>query len=368
VNAAEHEQADGPAGPTLGLAIIARDEEQTLPALLASVSGCFDQIALLDTGSSDRTVEIFEAWGAAEAASFPGFEARVGRFRWRDDFAAARNAAADLLSTSWCVWADSDDQIRGAERLRALVSEAPADLAGFLAGYVTSSHGAYGIATGYSWRLRAVRAQRGSWRDPVHEELVVDGRLEYIPPETTLWVHGKAPTPATGSHERNLAILRSWLRREPRNPRALHYAGREEAALGNHAAAVSYFERYFEAASWDELTGQVHRRYAISLMQLGRFMEAGEDAREVAAAMPAWPDSYLTLAEVSLELGDFAAAIENAQRVLELGPPRTTLPHVLTDYTARPRMLRARALAATGDDAAATTAAAAALTSLLPDA
>jgi hypothetical protein len=104
--------------PTLGLALIAKNEESTLPHLLASTDGAFDQIALLDTGSTDRTVEVFEKWAKTQSNT----NCRVGHFEWRDDFAAARNAADELLDTDWLCTADCDDEIIGAE---AAVSHHP---------------------------------------------------------------------------------------------------------------------------------------------------------------------------------------------------------------------------------------------------
>jgi len=53
--------------PTLGLSLIARDEERFLPGLLESIDGAFDQVALLDTGSTDRTVEIFTDWASRQS-------------------------------------------------------------------------------------------------------------------------------------------------------------------------------------------------------------------------------------------------------------------------------------------------------------
>jgi cysteinyl-tRNA synthetase len=38
----------------VGRALIARDEESTLPYLLATCEGAFDEVVLVDTGSSDR--------------------------------------------------------------------------------------------------------------------------------------------------------------------------------------------------------------------------------------------------------------------------------------------------------------------------
>ena len=62
--------------------MIVRDEENNLSNCLRSVSGIFDEIVVVDTGSVDRTREIARAFGA-----------KVFDFPWIDDFAAARNAA-----------------------------------------------------------------------------------------------------------------------------------------------------------------------------------------------------------------------------------------------------------------------------------
>ena len=43
--------------PKIGLALIAKNEATRLPNLLTSVSRCFDYVALVDTGSTDKTVE-----------------------------------------------------------------------------------------------------------------------------------------------------------------------------------------------------------------------------------------------------------------------------------------------------------------------
>lgn len=112
------------AAPILGLALIAKDEEECLPRLLASVEGAFDQVALLDTGSTDRTVEVFEEWAQAQGLPL-GY--KLGHFEWCDDFAAARNAANELLDTRWLCWADCDDEIIDADRLRRVIASLPAD-------------------------------------------------------------------------------------------------------------------------------------------------------------------------------------------------------------------------------------------------
>ena len=78
---------------SVGLALIVRDEEKVLPTLLRSIEGCFDQVACLDTGSKDRTIEVFETWARAEHDRHPGFSGISAEGKWNDDFSSARRAA-----------------------------------------------------------------------------------------------------------------------------------------------------------------------------------------------------------------------------------------------------------------------------------
>jgi glycosyltransferase involved in cell wall biosynthesis len=104
-----------PAGATLTVALIARDEEETLPRCLESVKAIADEIVVVDTGSRDRTAEIARSFGA-----------RVIHFAWCDDFSAARNVSLDAVKTEWVLILDADEVLlpEAVEKIRgALTSE-----------------------------------------------------------------------------------------------------------------------------------------------------------------------------------------------------------------------------------------------------
>ena len=88
--------------------MIVRNEESNLPSCLRSIEGLFDEIIIVDTGSTDRTVEIARSFGA-----------RVFDFPWVDDFAAARNAALARATGDYAFWLDADDVIDPPERAEA---------------------------------------------------------------------------------------------------------------------------------------------------------------------------------------------------------------------------------------------------------
>jgi hypothetical protein len=99
----------------LSACLIVRDEERHLPDCLASVAFC-DEIIVVDSGSTDRTVEIARAAGAI-----------VIEQRWRG-FAAQRNVALDAAHGEWALEVDADERVtpRLREEIRALVENPPA--------------------------------------------------------------------------------------------------------------------------------------------------------------------------------------------------------------------------------------------------
>jgi tetratricopeptide (TPR) repeat protein len=327
----------------LGLALIARDEEQNLPHLLASVEGVFDQVVLLDTGSTDKTIDIFVEWAKRQ----PGMLYKVGRFQWIQDFAAARNEADAMLDTEWRVWADCDDEIKNAGVLRQLAEQAPPELSAYVMGY-NYAQTPEGINLCYLHRERLVRAGKGFWRGRVHEAQEIDGAVQFVSPELVEWVHRKG---LHAAHEepspRNLEILLKWLEDEPENTRVLAYLGTESAVRGKHEDACAYYERYLQVnPDWEEEQAQVCRKYAASLNALGRINEARDKAFRAMILCPNWPDSYLTLAEWSAQKGQFTQAAQWADRVLELGRPQTLLIINPRDYDFLPRKYKAIALGA----------------------
>jgi glycosyltransferase involved in cell wall biosynthesis len=91
--------------PTVSLTMIVRDEEENLSNCLESVRGVFDEIVIVDTGSTDRTIEIARSFGA-----------KVFEFAWIDDFAAARNEALTHATGDYAFWLDADDVVEPLER------------------------------------------------------------------------------------------------------------------------------------------------------------------------------------------------------------------------------------------------------------
>jgi tetratricopeptide (TPR) repeat protein len=109
--------------PKISLVMIVKNEEKFLEGCLESVRDWVDEIVIVDTGSTDRTQEIAQQFGA-----------KVSRFEWCDDFSAARNYSLDQATGDWALWLDADERLtaESGRAMRALIAGAPASIGGYM--------------------------------------------------------------------------------------------------------------------------------------------------------------------------------------------------------------------------------------------
>ncbi|HXY19697.1 MAG TPA: glycosyltransferase family 2 protein [Gemmatimonadales bacterium] len=158
------------AGPRLSVILITLDEEERLPACLASVAGLADEIVVVDTGSRDRTVEIAQRAGArVDHIARAGFKGH----------GISKQRALDLATGAWVLLLDADERVT-----RGLADEIRATLAGDVAvdGYWVRRDVYYlgrrmrwgGL--GHDWVIRLFRREKGRCTPaPVHTGVEVDG-------------------------------------------------------------------------------------------------------------------------------------------------------------------------------------------------
>lgn len=83
---------------TLSLCMITKNEEKNIKACLDSMVNIADEIIIVDTGSTDKTVEIAKSYGA-----------KVFSYKWNDDFSEARNISLEKATKDWIIVLDGDE-------------------------------------------------------------------------------------------------------------------------------------------------------------------------------------------------------------------------------------------------------------------
>ncbi len=110
------------AKPFISLSMIVKNEEKFLPGCLESVKDIADEIVIVDTGSTDRTREIAESYGA-----------KIFDFAWQEDFSLARNEALKYCTGQWILYLDADERIvyPPAKELLEFLANADKTIGGF---------------------------------------------------------------------------------------------------------------------------------------------------------------------------------------------------------------------------------------------
>ncbi len=239
--------------PRLSVCLIVKNEETYLRQCLESVRDLWDELIVVDTGSTDRTVEIAREFGA-----------RVFDFTWQDDFGLARNYCIDQATGDWILSLDADETISARDHaaIRADMQRDDVDtltvrqrhyMASTVIGWKPGS-GGYAEGEPYSGYLdvdcrRLFRRQPWlRWRNRVHEVLVSTDPstpLTHAPGSWVIHHFGKVGDRDVlkGKGEHYLRILLKKVKEHPKDPQALHELGVQYGELQRHDEARATFER-----------------------------------------------------------------------------------------------------------------------------
>ncbi|MDR3238542.1 MAG: glycosyltransferase [Clostridiales bacterium] len=154
-------------GIEISLCMIVKNEEENLGACLDSVRGVADEIIIVDTGSTDGTLDI--------AARYTD---KIYHFDWIDDFAAARNYSFSKGTKEYLMWLDADDTITEENRLNLIQTKAlfPPDV-DYVVMYYYTQVDEEGQPIFMSRRERILRRAAGfQWQGALHEYIPVSGK------------------------------------------------------------------------------------------------------------------------------------------------------------------------------------------------
>ena len=259
----------------LSVAMIARNEALVLERALRSVADLAREIVLIDTGSTDNTTAIAERYGA-----------RVFRFDWQDDFAAARNAGLEQARGQWILVLDCDEELcRNAADVAALTAACAASETSAYLVEIENLQRDGGLMVHAALRLFR-NDPRIRFANPVHESV---GESVYTAwpskPITTagfrLRHHGYAGADNASKAARNERILKLWLEREPLNIYASYKYGLALAYRGD-TGAIEWLGRGFELLDREADRASFPFRLALSqafISELRRYGLADEAER-----------------------------------------------------------------------------------------
>lgn len=294
--------------PTLSLCMIVKDEEEFLPKCLESVKDVVDEMVIVDTGSTDRTVEIARAYGA-----------KVYHHPWQDSFSEARNYGLQFARCDWILQLDADEELAREdapllkEILRA-VDKVPEVNAIFVA-----IHNIFkgGVAKHYFQRI--FRRGHGHYEGIVHNQLVYDGFAATSEIKVYHYGYDLSPERMERKFLRTSGLLHRHLEEHPEDTfswsnlvRVYRSWKKFEKAVEIGEDAIARLRDKMSPSHWQMIAYDT----AYSHMMLGDLDRAEELCREVLEDFPKNLDVLFTLAALRMKQERYQEAIETFREFL----------------------------------------------------
>ncbi|MGO0121828.1 tetratricopeptide repeat protein [Desulfothermobacter acidiphilus] len=300
----------------LSLCVIVKDEEESLPCLLSSVKGVVDEIILVDTGSTDRTVEIGREFGA-----------KVYFFPWTGNFSEARNFSLDQATGEWVMYLDADEELAEGEgeRLRQILKAGTADSYSVIVVNFVGEREGVDAVLNPSVRIFRNRPEY-RFRGSIHEQIgpVIQehgGKIEYT--NIKINHYGYLSDSVRGKRKvaRNLALLEKAVRENPDDSFNRFNLGVEYLRRRDFLKALREFQTAFKylpnlAVGYASI---LVRNIALCLEVLGRYEEALKVLADAKEVYPDYTDLWFLEGCVHLERGNLARARASFEECLERG-------------------------------------------------
>lgn len=267
---------------TLGLSQITNNAEATIK-FLEKYGQYFDRYFITVADKTDRQA------GRLRELNDP--KLILSYFKWKDDFAAARNYNLKQIDTDYWMWADSDDDIINPGQIKAIVGAMQKESIEVVQLKYDYAQNKTGEAISDHWRERIIkRSYEGKWDAPVHETFQgPPARVEQI--KDVEVKHDKAQVNIKRSMERNKRILlKHW--NETKDPRDAFYLGMTAMANHDYRAGIGWFVQHIDTSGSDQDKYRSWCRIADCEMMRHKFDQSLYATDEAIKILPSWPDAY----------------------------------------------------------------------------
>ncbi len=295
------------------LCLIVKNEEQKLPACLQSFRGVFQKLVVVDTGSTDKTVDIARQFGA-----------EVFHYEWTKNFSQARNFALSKVKTVWTMMVDADDTLESKDLLLSELQKLPKETLGVFLPYLYSNV-RKGRGT-MAYLPRVWKTDLGlTYTLPIHEYLnVPHDVLQKFARVNVPLLHHKSEEDFSKSFQRNVEILEYAYKKGDRHPRILFYLGHDSFYAGHVKASLGWFQKFLRLK-----TKHPHEAYKAWMMIAKIHLKNGDNEalkkayQKAIKICPDFLEPHILLGDLALQEKDYEAAALFYNSALQCKPPRT---------------------------------------------
>ncbi|MCI8584793.1 MAG: glycosyltransferase [Lachnospiraceae bacterium] len=274
----------------LSQCMIVKNEEQNIARALSWGKGIVWEQIVVDTGSTDRTVEIARQMSA-----------RVYHFSWIDDFSAAKNYAISKASGEWIAFLDADEYVTAEDgkKLQSYVEELQETTCDMIVtGWINLD--SQGQITSVMSQCRVFRNRPDlRYRGRIHEHLVLsDGKtaeMVDLVEDLSIFHTGYEVRELQKKEGRNLPLIQAELSEHPDDYQMLGYLGKEYMIMEEYDRAAEVFRKALSLMPaslkgvYDGTTSEIAMRL-IAILAANRGTREEEILRAYTHAIEYWPE------------------------------------------------------------------------------
>lgn len=260
----------------ISICVIAKNEEKHMDNFLSAIQKHFNghpyELILVDTGSTDRTVEIAKKYIDS-----------VYHFEWINDFSAARNYSISLASNDWILVLDCDEYVCEFDwqGLVSMIRDYPASVGEIRRYEHFGTSGTESLYTSYATRF--FNRKTYHYEGLIHEQVTplipnLEQTFTNLPLTVQHFGYQGSETEMLQKTKRNMTLLAEMLKEDPANPYLYFQLGKEYHSINLLEDACTCFAKglSLDINYRTEFVLQMILEYGLCLLGLGKHEKALE--------------------------------------------------------------------------------------------
>lgn len=299
--------------PKISLCMIVKNEEKFLAECLESVKNIVDEIIIVDTGSTDKTIEIANSYNA-----------RVFHFEWKNDFSQARNESIKYATGDWILILDADERLNPGQETK-IKKYLNLNFDGLYVRIISADKNGELYVTEYPRLFRKMEGIK--FERKIHEQispsiLKLGGKLAKTDITITHLGYGQDDETMRKKYERNLQILLEELEENPNDAYTCYHIGITKTLIGEQEEGLKYLKRAISIPREksninDSLRAFIYNIFGNHEFQMGNSSQALDWFTESTKLAPVQISSYYHVGLIYLKDSNFILAKNFFEKALK---------------------------------------------------
>ncbi|WP_158630176.1 glycosyltransferase [Cohnella sp. AR92] len=305
----------------ISLCMIVKNEEDSLERCLQSVYRYLDEIILVDTGSTDSTVDIAKK-----------YTDNIYHFEWINDFSAARNVSLQYATGKWILCLDADDYMEEKDiaHLRNVLSRLePEEGIVYHQPYISMLGEDERGNLNVSKVVRVFPNYMGLlFHRPIHEQVYSTRGVALKSADLKIPIYHtgyqKSEIEKKDKHGRNLSIFKEMEKNTKYNAYDYFTLGNQYSVMENYAEALTIYQKGIAIAPPDgSWVADLYLSALTVMIRLGKLFDAWEFVEKYMLPYTKYSDVQTIIALLEHRLGFWKLSKQGFLDAIELAEQRT---------------------------------------------